>query len=208
MNAQPRPLPWPLSPGDSLATSITPVATSITPVNGPGEAIRYAFVPPDESDEKTLGRAFDEAAASPINGTLHVPVQPGLYELRVFSQLDGGVTFRSGSHVKVEKRRWGDSEMTRMRPVRTPQVPFGGGGLGQWKYGRYLSPSIHTSFHPQPNPAFGFGIVCADRPFSFTGRVPKRAVKQANVPTPTYSPADSPRCTRPFAGLCISGLRA
>ena len=92
-----QPLPWTMSPGDSLSTSVTPVKV-------PGEAIRYAFVSPDESDEKTLERAFDEEAASPLDGMLYAPKQPGLYELRVFFQLEGGVTFRSGPRMKVKEQ--------------------------------------------------------------------------------------------------------
>jgi hypothetical protein len=91
------PLPWTMSPGDSLSTSVTPVKV-------PGEAVRYVFVPPDESDEKTLERAFDEEASAPFDGVLHAPAAPGRYELRLFFQVDGGVTFRSGPHVVVEEQ--------------------------------------------------------------------------------------------------------
>jgi len=92
-----QPLPWTMSPDDSLSTSVTPVKV-------PGEAIRYAFVSPDESDQKTLERAFDEEEALPLDGVVHVPKDPGRYELRVFFQLKDGVTFRSGPHVKVEEQ--------------------------------------------------------------------------------------------------------
>ncbi len=92
-----QPLPRTMTPGDSLSTSVTPTKV-------PGEAIRYVFFSPDETDQKTLGRAFDEEAALPLDGTLHVPKQPGRYELRVFFQLEDGVTFRSGPHVEIGER--------------------------------------------------------------------------------------------------------
>ena len=42
------------------------------------------------------------------------------------------------------------ARMCTARPMRTPHAPFG--------CGRLLPPSLHTSSHPSPNSASGFGI--------------------------------------------------
>ncbi|WP_442978441.1 CAP domain-containing protein, partial [Salinibacter sp.] len=109
-----QPLPWTMSLGD-------PVSTSVTPAKVPGEAIRYVFVSPDESGQETLERAVDEEAALPLDGVHHVPKQPGRHELRVFFQLENGApsgavrTSRSGNDHSVVRNPVAQSPTVSMR---------------------------------------------------------------------------------------------
>ena len=55
--------------------------------------------------------------------------------------------------------------------IRTPHAPFGCGSLEGWMYGRILHPYLHTSSHPNPNSASGFGITRSHRSGEHSGRI-------------------------------------
>lgn len=87
------PLPWSLSPGDSLTVSIRPVRAAEPPAE-------YAFVPVGEP----VGEAFesDERGHS-FRGTLHLPDEPGVYGSRfLFPEDNGRYMIISGPRTQVE----------------------------------------------------------------------------------------------------------
>jgi len=91
-----RPLPWMMSPGDSISTTVTPV-------EAPGKLIQYAFVPPHESAQETMDRTLDEGATQRFDGTLYLPDAPGLYVSRfIFRGKEDRLWIWTGPRVRVE----------------------------------------------------------------------------------------------------------
>jgi hypothetical protein len=74
------PLPWAMTPGDSVSVSFTLVKADHPPTE-------YEFVPAGEP----LAEAFEkEGRGKPFNGTLYLPTSPGEYGLRLLIPAQGG----------------------------------------------------------------------------------------------------------------------
>jgi len=89
------PLPWTLSPGDSLSVGVRPVKAT-------GPPAQYAFVPVGEP----LDQAFeDDSRGRPFNDTLRVPTVPDRYGTRFLFPVGetGRYTILSGPRVSVER---------------------------------------------------------------------------------------------------------
>lgn len=74
------PLPWAMTPGDSVSVSFTLVKADHPPTE-------YEFVPAGEP----LAEAFEkEGRGKPFDGTLYLPTSPGEYGLRLLIPAQGG----------------------------------------------------------------------------------------------------------------------